>query len=80
MSVDLQAGTYRPVWKNRRRVIFGSLLYIAGLNAYLAALGEDTRVNETLAAGSLLLAAAIIGSYVFGAVWDDSNVLKAAKQ
>lgn len=66
---------YRPVWKNRRRVIFGTLLFCAAMLVYLAGWGADTQVNETMTMGLLLLAAAVIGSYVFGAVWDDKNVL-----
>ncbi len=73
--VKTDSGTYRPTWKNRRRVIFGSLVFCAGVIGYLAGWGADTAVNETIAMGVLILAAAVIGSYVFGAVWDDKNVL-----
>lgn len=77
--MDTNTGTYRPIWKNRRRVIFGSLFFCAGVTIYLAAWGADTAVNETIAMGILLLAAAVIGSYVFGAVWDDRNILNSIR-
>lgn len=77
--MDTNTGTYRPIWKNRRRVIFGTLTFCAFGITYLGAWGEDTRVNETIAIGLLLLAAAVIGSYVFGAVWDDKNVLNSIR-
>jgi len=78
--VDTAEGSYRPIWKNRRRVIFGSLFYCAGQLAYLAALGADTRVNEMIVLGSFVLAGGVIGSYVFGAVWDDKNYMESLKQ
>lgn len=77
--METATGTYRPIWKNRRRVIFGTLIFCAGVIAYLAAWGADTRVNEAIAMGVLILVASIIGSYVFGAVWDDANVLASIR-
>lgn len=60
-------------WTNRRRVIFGTLLYCAAAIAYLIFRGEDTRLHQDIASGLILLAASVVGSYVFGAVWDDSR-------
>jgi hypothetical protein len=77
--MDTNSGTYRPIWKNRRRVVFLSLTFCAGIIAYLAVWGADTAVNEAIATGVLILAASIIGSYVFGAVWDDKNVLESIR-
>lgn len=78
--VDTSAGTYRPIWKNRRRVIFASLAFCAALIGYLAFTGEDTRLNETIVIASFGLAGLVIGSYVFGAAWDDANVMKLLKR
>ena len=77
--VDLSKGGYKPVWKNRRRVIFLALLFCAALIGYLAVEGTDTRLNETIAVGAFFLAGAVIGSYVFGAAWDDKNVMDSLK-
>lgn len=63
--------TVRGTWKNRRRVIFSTLLYCAGMVGYLAIRGEDTSLNGDIASGLIILAGTVIGSYVFGAVWDD---------
>lgn len=60
-------------WKNRRRVIFSTLLFCAGVVFYLLGWGEDTKLNETIASGTFLLAASVIGSYVFGVVWNDNR-------
>ena len=77
---DLSAGPYKPIWKNRRRVIFGSLIFCAGMVAYLAAMGDDSRLNETIVMGSFILAGLVIGSYVFGAAWDDKNLMESLKR
>ena len=60
-------------WKNRRRVIFATLLYCALAVGYLIFKGEDTSLHQDIASGLILLAASVIGSYVFGAVWDDTR-------
>ena len=75
----MTTGTYRPIWKNRRRTIFGTLLFCAGQVTYLSVWGADTAVNEATVAGLIMLAAGVIGSYVFGAVWDDRNVMESMK-
>ncbi|QPB18735.1 hypothetical protein [Rhizobium sp. 007] len=40
---------------------------------YLSVWGRDSNLSETTVNGCLLLMASVIGSYVFGAVWDDRN-------
>lgn len=67
---------YKPTWENRRKVIFLTLIFCAAVVAYLVVWGEDTQLNQTIANASYLLAAAVIGSYVFGAVWDDKKVTR----
>lgn len=66
----------RPSWKIRRRVIVATLIFCGVVVGWLAVAGEDTRLAETIATGLILLAASVIGSYVFGATWDDANVMK----
>lgn len=60
-------------WKLRRRVIFITLLFCAASVAYLLVLGEDTRLNETIANGLILLASSTIFYYVAGSVYEDSR-------
>lgn len=48
-----------------------TLLWCAGMVTYLAIFGRPTTLSETIANGCLLLMASVIGSYVFGAVWED---------
>lgn len=65
----------RPSWSTRRRIILVTLLFCAGEVVYLTAWGRDTSLHETIANGAFILAGAVIGAYVFGAVWDDANVM-----
>lgn len=66
----------RPSWKIRRRVIASTLAFCAATIGWLVIVGESTPLNETIANGLILLAGGVIGSYVFGAAWDDLNVMK----
>jgi uncharacterized BrkB/YihY/UPF0761 family membrane protein len=68
-----------PTWKNRRRVIFSSLIFCACVVAYLVLEGKDTKLHETIAWSAFALAFSVIGGYVFGAVWDDKNVMTHRK-
>lgn len=67
----------RPPWKHRRRIVYGTLGFCAGSIVYLMVYGQaDSRLHETIAYGLIGTAIAVIGSYVFGATWDDRNVMK----
>ena len=63
----------KPTWKNRRRVIFISLLFCAATILYVMLKGEDTELAQTIATSAFFLAGSIIGSYVFGSVWQDKR-------
>lgn len=65
----------RPSWKIRRRLVIMTLIFCAGCIVYLLGWGQDTKVNETIALGVIGAAISTLGSYVFGAVWDDRNVM-----
>lgn len=60
-------------WRIRRAIIIGTILWCVGMVSYLSIWGRDTSLSETTVNGCLLLMASVIGSYVFGAVWDDRN-------
>lgn len=67
----------RPSWKIRRRIVILALCFCAGCIAYLMICGQpDSRLHETIAYGLFVTAISVIGSYVFGATWDDRNVMK----
>lgn len=61
-------------WRLRRRIILSTLVFCAMCIAYIMVWGEhDSRVHETIIIGSFGTGTAVIGSYVFGAIWDDKN-------
>jgi hypothetical protein len=57
-------------WVVRRRIIILSLLWISILVTYLSIWGRPIALSDTVATNLILLFGAIVGSYVFGAVWD----------
>lgn len=63
----------RPSWYIRRRIIATTLVFSAIIVTYLTLYGEDNRLHETIATGLIFLSASVIGSYVFGAVWNDKK-------
>ena len=69
----------RPPWTQRRRVVFGALFVCAVLIlrfAFWPTEGIDTELAKLIVLGAFGLAGTTIGTYVFGAAWDDSNVMK----
>ncbi|WP_322893457.1 MULTISPECIES: hypothetical protein [unclassified Yoonia] len=66
-------------WRIRRRVIIATLVYSALGVGYLIIFGEDLRLHEAIANGLILLAGSVVGSYVFGAAWDDMNADKDSR-
>lgn len=50
-------------WKYRRRVAFGTLIYVYAMIAFLAVKGGDTRLNETIVVALVGLAIAALSVY-----------------
>ena len=65
----------KPSWAIRRRIIIGTLLFCMLEVVYLTIWADDTELAATIANGVLILGGSVIASYVFGAVWDDRNVM-----
>ena len=70
-NTDRNAG--QAPWRIRRAIIFMTLAFCATCITFIVLFGDDTRVNETVIVSCFALAGATVGSYVFGAVWDDNN-------
>lgn len=66
----MEDSNYSPTWKNRRRVIFLTLIFCAVCVSYIMIKGEDNEVNKVIVMWSFLLSGGTIGSYVFGATWE----------
>lgn len=65
----------KPSWKIRRRLVYATLGFCAGIIVYLTGWGEDTELHTTIAIGVIGAAVSTLGSYIFGATWDDKNIL-----
>lgn len=72
-----QTPVYRGSWKLRRRVVFCTLAFCAAEITYLTAWASDTALHQQIAIALIGLAGGTIGSYVFGAVWDDHSIRRA---
>lgn len=66
----------RPPWKVRRRIVNLTLLFCAACVLWIMVRGDDRGVNEVIVVSAFGLAFSVIGSYIFGAVWDDKNVME----
>jgi hypothetical protein len=66
----------RPPWKIRRRIVNLTLIICAGMVLYLLVFGQDNELHRSIVMYSFSLAGLTIASYVFGAAWDDANVMR----
>jgi hypothetical protein len=60
-------------WPRRRRWMKIVLIWAMGNAQYILIFGKDSGLFMNAFLGLLTLIAAIIGSYVFGAIWDDTD-------
>ena len=70
----------KPSWKFRRRAVFGSLIFAAGIIIYLLVRWDSTPLAETMTLSAFGLMGAIIASYIGGAVWEDTSFNKYSKK
>lgn len=73
-----------PSWKYRRLIIFSTLvldavLLVCIVGGWLFGVGDST-VAQIVAGGIIARSMAIVGSYVFGATWQDINIAKLLSQ
>lgn len=73
---------YRPTWKKRRAVIFGTLILDAVLLVFVfVGWGflslEVSTALATIVVSQILRGTAIIASYVFGATWEDIRLWRS---
>lgn len=66
-------------WKLRRRVVFGTLFYCMVSITYLMVNGEDTRLNESIATGLIMLASTVILYYVGASTYESSQKKSSSK-
>ncbi len=51
------------------------LVFCASTAAHWAGRGVDTQLCQTIVTSCALLSGSVIGAFVFGATWDDRNVM-----
>lgn len=72
-DAGLNPRTYETSWFWRRLVLFCTLIFSAGMLTYLAGWGRDTKLNEAIATGILLLDSVLIPGYFGFATLDDRS-------
>lgn len=60
-------------WKIRRRFMFSIAGFCVWVISYVLYSGLNTAAADTAITMSFLTLISIVGSYVFGAAWDDKN-------
>lgn len=60
-----------PRWVHRRRLVYGSLLFAAGMVLVGAFDWSDRNVSSQLVVGGVSLITLVLSGYVFAATFDD---------
>ena len=58
-------------WRHRRRMVYGSLMFAAGMVLIGALDWSDRQVSSQLVVGGVSLITLILSGYVFAATFDD---------
>lgn len=66
-------------WRNRRRMLWGASLFCMGIIAYVIHKELDSKVAETAVTMAFFCLGSLVGSYVFGAAWQDINIVKTMR-
>ncbi len=67
---------YQPKWENRRRTLFATLSFCAAIIVWVVGFGDDTRINDTALQFAFITGGGVLGTYIFGAVWEDLGRLR----
>ncbi len=65
--------TRRGQWGFRRRLVVYTLGFCASCVAWVLLKEMDNETVRTVTSSAFGLSGAVIGSYIFGAVWNDKN-------
>lgn len=60
-------------WRIRRRIVILLLIWCVGLVTYIAIFGQPDSLREAIATALILLIGSLVGSYVFGVIWDSKT-------
>lgn len=62
-------------WKHRRRLMYGVTFFCMGVIGWVLYKDMTSAVAEAATMFAFVTMMSIVGSYVFGAAWDDKNTL-----
>ena len=63
----------KDTWRYRRRFMLAAVSFCMAVVVYVLWKGTEGAVAETAISMSFICLISIVGSYVFGATWDDKN-------
>lgn len=65
-------------WRIRRRIVILLLLWCVAMVTYIAINGPADSLREAIATALILLIGSLVGSYVFGVIWDNKTKVPSA--
>lgn len=66
----------QPTWKMRRRAVFGTLVFAAGIITAVVVRWDDTELAQTLVLSMAGLMGSIIAAYTGFATWEDRGAIQ----
>lgn len=66
-------------WKMRRRFMWIITIFCMYCILHILYWGGDSRVNEAIIMWAFLCMGGTLGSYVFGAAWQDIHVIQSSR-
>lgn len=66
----------KPLWQDRTRVLFATLVFCGLCIAYITFQGKDTNINSTIVLGCFGLSGTVIGFFTGAKTWHDVNIEK----
>ena len=67
-------------WKNRRRFLITVIAFCMSVISYVLHYNLQSAVAETAVTMAFLIIGTSLGSYVFGAAWQDVSIAKSSPQ
>ena len=72
--------SYMPKRSTRRRIVYATLLVCAYIIFYVIAVGDPANtLHASALSWAFTLAGMTIGGYIFGAVWDNQNIIRGPR-
>ncbi len=70
--------THLPRRRTRRAIVVATLTFCSSIIIYVVVSGDPANsLHQSALSWAFTLCGATIGGYIFGAVWDNQNVLKS---